>query len=121
MQTISEKLNIKLTILADEIIHSDKLPEINVAQPTENILTGNSWLISANGNLYDHEGAFNKFGYINWRQNNRSYQGENSLNKADWLKKSKFQYLFSERLKALEEQDPEHPKMFLMNLDKKCS
>ena len=74
LQTISAKLNIKLTILADEIIHSDKLPEINVPQPAENVLTGNSWLISANGNLYDHEGAFNKFGYIDWRQNNRSYQ-----------------------------------------------
>ena len=30
LQTISAKLNIKLTILTDEIIHSDKLPEINM-------------------------------------------------------------------------------------------
>lgn len=34
--------------------------------------------------------------------------GENTLNETDWLKKSMFQYLFSERLKALEKQDPEH-------------
>lgn len=42
--------------------------------------------------------------------------GESGLNETDWLKKSMFQYLFSERLKALEEQDPEHPRR--VTLDK---
>lgn len=37
-------------------------------------LSGNCWLISANGKKYDHEAAFEKFGYIDWRQNNRHYQ-----------------------------------------------
>ncbi|MDQ0807914.1 HNH endonuclease [Priestia megaterium] len=31
------------------------------------------WMISANGKMYDHASAFNKFGYIDWRQN-RSYE-----------------------------------------------
>lgn len=42
--------------------------------------------------------------------------GESGLNETEWLKKSMFQYLFSERLKALEEQDPEHPRR--VTLDK---
>lgn len=42
--------------------------------------------------------------------------GESHLTEAEWLKKSMFQYLFSERLKALEEQDPEHPRR--VTLDK---
>ena len=36
--------------------------------------------------------------------------GEANLKEAEWLKKSMFQYLFSERLKKLEELDPEHPR-----------
>ena len=27
------------------------------------------WIISANGRLYDHASAFDKWGYIDWRQN----------------------------------------------------
>jgi len=36
--------------------------------------TGESWLIPANGSLYDHEGAFNKFGYIDWKQGKFHFQ-----------------------------------------------
>lgn len=36
------------------------------------------WLISANGNIYDHASAFAKWGYIDWRQGNRKYSiGDN--------------------------------------------
>lgn len=74
LQTISAKLKIKLAIIADEVVVSEELPRISTSLQTENNLTGDSWLISANGNLYDHEAAFDKFGYIDWRQNNRRYQ-----------------------------------------------
>lgn len=74
LQTISAKLKINLSIIADEVVLSEELPGISTLLQTENPLTGDSWLISANGNLYDHEGAFDKFGYIDWRQNNRRYQ-----------------------------------------------
>lgn len=73
LQTISAKLKIKLSIITDEV-NVAELPESNTATPTEETFTGDSWLISANGNLYDHEGAFDRFGYIDWRQNNRKYQ-----------------------------------------------
>lgn len=29
------------------------------------------WLRSANSNMYDHKGAFDKFGFIDWRQHNK--------------------------------------------------
>ena len=28
-----------------------------------------NWIISANGSMYDHAGAFHKFGFVDWRQN----------------------------------------------------
>ena len=31
------------------------------------------WLISANGTMYDHLSAFQKWGFIDWRQGNRKY------------------------------------------------
>ena len=31
------------------------------------------WMISANGKMYDHASAFEKWGYIDWRQN-RNYE-----------------------------------------------
>lgn len=31
------------------------------------------WLMPANGKLYDHANAFKKWGFIDWRQNNRKY------------------------------------------------
>lgn len=31
------------------------------------------WLMPANGDLYDHASAFQKWGFIDWRQNNRKY------------------------------------------------
>ncbi len=33
-----------------------------------------NWILPANGKLYDHAGAFQKWGFIDWRQNNRKYQ-----------------------------------------------
>jgi len=33
-----------------------------------------NWLISANDKLYDHVSAFNKWGYIDWKQNRTKYQ-----------------------------------------------
>lgn len=32
------------------------------------------WIISANGRLYDHASAFDKWGYIDWRQNKTKYK-----------------------------------------------
>lgn len=42
--------------------------------------------------------------------------GETGQKEAEWLEKSMFEYLFAERLKALEEQDPDHPRR--VTLDK---
>lgn len=33
-----------------------------------------NWILPANGKLYDHARAFQKWGFIDWRQNNRKYQ-----------------------------------------------
>ena len=33
-----------------------------------------NWILPANGKLYDHAGAFQKWGFIDWRQNNRKCQ-----------------------------------------------
>lgn len=36
------------------------------------------WLIAANGNIYDHASALQKWGFIDWRQRNRKYNiGDN--------------------------------------------
>lgn len=37
------------------------------------------WLISANGNIYDHASAFAKWGYIDWRQGNRKYNIDDNI------------------------------------------
>lgn len=33
-----------------------------------------NWILPANGKLYDHASAFQKWGFIDWRQNSRKYQ-----------------------------------------------
>lgn len=33
-----------------------------------------NWIISANGQIYDHASSFEKNGYIDWRQNNYKYE-----------------------------------------------
>ncbi len=48
--------------------------ELGSALQAEITLTGNSWIMPANSGFYNHEGAFDKFGYIDWRQGKRSYQ-----------------------------------------------
>lgn len=36
------------------------------------------WLVAANGNKYDHSSAFQKWGFIDWKQGNRKYSvGDN--------------------------------------------
>jgi len=42
--------------------------------------------------------------------------GEANQSETEWLKKSMFEYLFSERLKNLEEMDPEHPRRVTLNM-----
>ena len=75
LQTISLKLNVNLEVIIPEVASAEDWPGLNVsANAATEALSGESWLISANGNLYDHEAAFDKFGYIDWRQNNRRYQ-----------------------------------------------
>ena len=73
LQTISKKLKIDLIILPPETNKTDDLPGL-VISPTETSLSSENWLIPANGKLYDHEGAFNKFGYIDWKQGKFHFQ-----------------------------------------------
>lgn len=74
LKTISTKLKIKLTILPPETARNDELPGFNFTPATDETLSGVSWLIPANGKLYNHEAAFNKFGYIDWKQDKYHYQ-----------------------------------------------
>ena len=32
------------------------------------------WVISANGNIYDHEASFNDHGWIDWKQGQSKYE-----------------------------------------------
>lgn len=34
------------------------------------------WMISANGKIYDHASAFDKWGYIDWRQRAKFNNGD---------------------------------------------
>lgn len=74
LKTISAKLKIKLTILPPETAQNDELPGFNFTPADDETLTGVSWLIPANGKLYNHEAAFDKFGYIDWKQNKYHYR-----------------------------------------------
>lgn len=57
LKTISAKLKIKLTILPPETAQNDELPGFNFTPADDETLTGVSWLIPANGKLYNHEAA----------------------------------------------------------------
>lgn len=37
------------------------------------------WIISANGKLYDHASAFQKWGFIDWHQGNRAYSVNDNI------------------------------------------
>ena len=73
LKTISKKLKIGLTILPPETNQPDDLPGLQLS-PAEESPSGESWLIPANRKLYDHEGAFDKFGYIDWRQGRHHFR-----------------------------------------------
>ena len=73
LKTISTRLNFPLTILPPPTTEGEELPGLTFALPEES-LNRKSWLIPANGKLYDHEGAFNKFGYIDWKQGKNHFQ-----------------------------------------------
>ena len=63
-----------MTILPPETAQNDELPGFNFTPADDETLTGVSWLIPANGKLYNHEAAFDKFGYIDWKQDKYHYR-----------------------------------------------
>ena len=73
LKTISTKLKIGLTIQPPATNKTGDLPGLQIS-PAEETLSGESWMIPANGKLYDHEGAFNRFGYIDWKQGKFRFQ-----------------------------------------------
>ena len=63
------------TLVGDILMYIGQKQKINDSEMVEddNMIENNNlskeWIVPANSSLYDHMGAFNKYGYIDWTQN----------------------------------------------------